>query len=130
MADNRELLTIIGPWAKETVPELYAATLRQGARPSALRNYLLRLIEIRADGSETHGVARDNVFLASLPVSVLDETAITRTLTIKSTGQAFKVAGQKFAGHANLSWTMLDAPPEDFRQLASAITALDLEVVR
>lgn len=135
MIDNTGLLGIIGPWAKETVPDLYAATMQQAARPAALRNYLLRLIEIRADGDEQRGIPRDNVFLSKLPVSVIDETRITRTLTIRSTGQSYKVAGKKYLmaegdRSPDLTWAMLDTSPQDFAQLAQAITALDLEVVR
>jgi hypothetical protein len=124
---NENLLAYIGPWAKEHHPEKYEATLKQVAKPSTFRNYLLRLIEIRA--------AEEPGWFTTLPVSVLDETAIKRTLTIKSTGQTYIVAGKKYVPPPgertpDMTWTMLDAPPEDFRQLADAITTLDLEVVR
>lgn len=124
MIDNKELLTIIGPWAKEHHPEKYEATLKQVAKPKVFRNYMIRLVEIRAAGPD------GNAFVSTLPVSLLDETAIKRTLTVRSTGEKFVVAGKGYEGSADLTWTMLDAAPEDFAVLTAAIKGLDLEVVR
>jgi hypothetical protein len=121
---NEDLLGYIGAWAKEHHREKYDATLQQVAKPTAFRNYLLRLIEIRAAGPD------GNAFISTLPVSVLDETAIKRTLTIRSTGQSYVVAGKKYEGSADMTWWMLSERQEDFALLASAIKELDLEVVR
>jgi hypothetical protein len=142
---NEELLAIIGPWAKEHHPDKYRATLQQVAKPQTFRNYLIRLIEIRL---EEENVERRRRAAAGEPpleyefwldpaltADILDATSLARTLKIKSTGDAFVVAGKGYKGplSVSMSWSMLAVltdNPGEFHALAYAMKTLDLELIR
>lgn len=121
MRPTEDLLALVGAWAKANHPEKYQATIAQVAKPATFRKYLLRLLEVRC--------AAEPLFVTEVPVSLLDETAIRRTLRIRSTGDTLVVGGPKAAQPTHLTWTMLDALPEDFSVLVTAIRTLDLELI-
>jgi hypothetical protein len=123
MRENTELLALVGAWAKATHPEKYRATLQQVSEPRKFRAYLLRLVELR--------VAAEPQWIREVPLSILDETRVTRTLRHKHTGVEYVVGGVRATmdGAYTLRWFMLDSPIDDFNLVSAAMAALDLVLV-
>jgi hypothetical protein len=120
MVTNDELRALVGPWAEQAHPEKWAATLAQVATPVRFRAFLLRLLELRAEAEPD--------WILSVPTTVLDETALVRTLRRRSSGQRLVFAGRR-AAVRGLPWRYLALGAEDFELLTGAISALDLEMV-
>lgn len=85
---NDELAALILPWAKEHLPDAYAQTVVPGVVQHAktFRRYLTRLVELRH--------AREPRFARTVPVSVLDETALVVKLRPRQGGPEIEVKGR------------------------------------
>lgn len=116
-----QIAAMMLPWAKAHHPEKYADTVKVSNRPAVFRRYLLRLLEIRCREEEG--------FMGTVPVSVLDETALTVKVRDRSTGAVLEVKGERAEGPQVTRFWELAMEPEDFRTLQSAKQILDLEHV-
>lgn len=118
---TREMAVAILPWAKEKHPDKYADTIKQANDDAKLRRYLVRLVEIRWESEPE--------WRSAAPLAVLDETALIKRVRTQA-GVVLTVGGKLAKGSCHLRWIDLRVEPEDFRLLAAAIIALDMEVVR
>ena len=118
---NDDLATIVLPWAKASLPEAYAKTLKVVGIPATYRTYLLRLVELR--------VEQDKEFLLQCPVSVLDETSVVRRMEHKPTGTVVEVKGAKAPGPHVWRWRELREDAPSFELLMAAKQKLDLELI-
>ena len=114
MRTNDELSALVLPWAYEEHQDWYDATLAVSADAKKFRAYLLRLIERR--------VEQEPAFLRTLPLSILDETTITKT--IKFHGKEIVVGGIN-----PVSWRHLGQDKEAFETWLETIDLFDLEVM-
>lgn len=118
---NDELADLILPWALQAHPEKYAQTVAQIDLPKTYRRYLLRLVEIRC--------TEDKAWMSSqVPISVLDETSLTRKLKDRKTGLVLTFGGNRARG-ITFRFAELTLQPEQFQLLWKAKEALDLEYV-
>lgn len=113
------LAALILPWAKETFADRYAETIKQASKPMTFRRYLTRLVEIR--------VEMDRSFIRQIPISILDETALTATVVDRKTGKRILFAGKRAKGVHALRFKELLFEKADFELLVSAWETLDLE---
>jgi hypothetical protein len=91
MIDADKLAAIVLPWARDTHPEKYEATLKVASKPETLERYLLRLLELRWEQD------RENVeWRLDVPLSALEETGITQGLNWH--GTPIVVSGRKVEG--------------------------------
>ena len=114
------LAALVLPWAKERHPEKYAETLKVAARPMTFRRYLTRLVEIRC--------AEDKGFVLSLPVSVLEETALVVRARDRKTGKVYEFKG-RLAGPREHAISELALDPDVFDFMLLVQETLDLEYV-
>lgn len=116
-----ELEQLVLPWAEIRHPEKHAQTIAQRTLPKTYRRYLLRLVEIRCE--------EDRAWMTSqVPVSVLDETSLTRKLRDRRTGLVLTFGGSRARG-VLFRFAELTLPREQFDFLWQAKEALDLEYI-
>lgn len=122
---NDELAAVILPWAKETMPEAYEATLEVANRPQAFRNYLTRLIERRWE--------REPQWRTSVPLDALEATGITARLRAEriAGGVVLEVKGARAGvrqwGFGELAALLENgATVDDLRQLHELKQSMDL----
>lgn len=122
---NEQIAALILPWAKAEHPEKYDATLKVAGQPGTFRLYLLRLIEIRCTA--------DPAWRTNVPLSLLEQTALTMTFRVKKLGVDIEVKGAKAPGPRVWSFTelasLMTENEEFFHTLVRAKSALDLELV-
>jgi hypothetical protein len=119
---TEELFGLIGAWAKAEHPEKYVQTLEQVSKPATFRAYLVRLVELR--------VAADPAWIREVPVSVLDESGLTRTFRCKATpDERLIVGGRRSTGRIHVLWSHLALDKVDFDLLTAAVSRFDLDLV-
>lgn len=123
MTTTAELVALILPWAKEHEPEKYEATLKVATNDKTFRRYLIRLIEIR-------WAREDYTWRRTIPLDVLEDSALTMTVTHRPTGRRMHVKGRLAEGPREWSFgelAMLTDEPERMGALFAAKDILDLE---
>lgn len=124
MTTTEALCALILPWAKEHEPEKYAATLAVIQNARTFRRYLVRLVEIRWD-KETWEWRR------TIPLDVLEESAITIRVRCRATNRTLEVKGRLAAPR---EWSFgelaVATSPDDLEFMALAKEVFDLEHVR
>lgn len=126
MIDNDELAALILPWAKAEHPEKYEKTIEQSQRPDTYRKFLVRLIEIRASD--------DRLWRNALPLSILNETALSVTIKLRKTGQVLIVGGNGMRA-CNVNFRMLEmclaegAGEQTLQSMLDVNDRFDLEIV-
>ncbi len=119
---NDELAELILPWAFEAHPDKHAQTVAQQELPKTYRRYLLRLVEIRC--------MEDRAWMTSqVPISVLDETSLTRKLKDRKSGLVLTFGGMRATGTILFRFAELNLERNGFDVLWKAKEALDLEYV-
>ena len=112
MRTNDEISVLVLEWAHTEHRDWYDATLAVSARPKAFRNYLLRLVKRR--------IEEHPEFLRTLPLSVLDEAGIERT--VKFRGVEVPVGGEH-----PVSWCQLNQDPDVLETWLETVDLFDLE---
>jgi len=112
MRTNDELSALVLPWAYEEHRDWYDATLAVASNAKSFRVYLLRLVERR--------VEEESGFIRTVPLSVLDETTITRT--VKFHGKEIVVGGIN-----PVSWMQLNQDSDALEAWLETIDLFDLE---
>lgn len=115
------LCALILPWAREHEREKYEDTMRHAAKADVLRRYCLRLVELRA--------SREPSFVKQVPLSVLEDTALTVRLRDRATGEILTVRGAKASGERTWTFRHLTMPPDAFRAHRFLMTTFDLEAL-
>jgi hypothetical protein len=119
MRTNDELSALVLPWTYEQHRDWYDATIAVAAKEKIFRGYLLRLVERR--------VEEEPGFIRTVPLSVLDETAIVRV--VKFRGVDVEVKGRKAEGPHQVTWVQLNQNADVFQAWLETIDMFDLEVV-
>ena len=114
MRTNDEISAMVLEWACDNHRDWYDATLAVSTKAKAFRTYLLRLVVRR--------VEEEPKFLWTLPLSILDETDIVRT--VKFQGKEIQVGGTN-----PVSWAQLNLGKDEFGAWLETIDLFDLEKV-
>lgn len=113
-------MALILPWAKQEHAEKYAQTLAVARRGDVFDRYLLRLVELRC--------AEDRAFLRTVPLWVLDNTAVTCRMRGAGRGE-FVVGGKRTEPVPQVRWWQLSLSRADFDSLMAWVDLFDLQTV-
>jgi len=114
-----QLAALALPWAKELHPAKYAETVGMVDNEAAFMARCLRLIELHA--------ATDPAWRNTVPLSVLEQTAVVVQMRHRPTGTVLEVKGRRAPKPRQWSFTQLALDPVDFTALLVAVDAFDLE---
>lgn len=105
-----EILT----WAEEHRPTAYAQTLGVKEQRRTYRRYMMRLVELRAEGDAGWNP----------PIRLFEDTDVQRLYKMKD-GREFTVSGRRCVGLRRMSWEMLAMLMEQDKPLDSLYAAID-----
>lgn len=121
---NELLESLVQNWAKQHRPDAWEKTEKVRPRPDAFRAYLIRLVELRYEAEPE--------WRTQVPLSVLEETALTAKMRLRGTDRIIDVSGRKVVprrwGFQELALLMEMDPKLDLNAYAQIKDELDLEL--
>ena len=116
---NEAIAPLVLAWAKEFHRDWYDKTLKVAGRPTAFRDYLLRLVERRCQ--------ENPAWMRTVPVMVLEETRVTFRVKDRETGAILVFHGKKHPEPRQHAIKELSLDKQEFRDLMAVKSAWDME---